>query len=135
MDGIAKFFPASVTASSTVFLHHLLLIFDTKDARWREQTTDNDMLCQSIMANEGGNDPKYTSTYLEAVIDGDTMGICVKEATNSILRWMDMQHDQDNMSDLYAWTAPEDLLLQWTGRIRQALHYVAAEHSHRGLPR
>ena len=35
-------------------------------------------------------DPKYTFTYLEAVIDGDIMGICFTEATNSILKWMDI---------------------------------------------
>jgi hypothetical protein len=97
MDGIVQIFPASVTASSTAFLPHLLLICDTKDSRWREQTTDNDMLRQSIMASEGGDDPKYTSTYLEAVINGDTMWICVKEATNSILRWMDITGDISSM--------------------------------------
>ncbi len=56
-----------------------------------------DMLRQLIMASEGRDDPKYTSTYLEAVIDGSTMGICVNEATNSILRWMDITGDISSM--------------------------------------
>ena len=55
------------------------------------------MLRQSIMANEGGDDPKYTSTYLKAVIDDSTMGICVQEATNIILRWMDITGDMSSM--------------------------------------
>ncbi len=49
------------------------------------------------MACEGRDDPKYTSTYLDAVIDGDIIGICIKEATNSILRWMAISGDISGM--------------------------------------
>jgi hypothetical protein len=49
------------------------------------------------MVSEGREDPKYTSTYLEAVIDGDLTGICFTETTNSILKWMDISGDISQM--------------------------------------
>jgi hypothetical protein len=105
MDGIERIFTGifakgSVTASSTALVPHLILICDTKNSRWREQTIDDDMLRQSIMVSEGREDPKYTSTYLEAVIDGDLMGICFTEADNQV-----------NPSILYEGTTSEGFIL------------------------
>jgi hypothetical protein len=44
MDGIARIFKGSVTASSTTLLPNLILICDTKNSQWRGQTIDDDML-------------------------------------------------------------------------------------------
>ena len=54
------------------------------------------MICcanRSWSVKEGRTQKKYTSTYLEAVINCNIMGICFTEATNSILRWMDISGD------------------------------------------
>jgi hypothetical protein len=42
------------------------------------------------MASEEGTPPIYTSTYLEAIHDGSTLEICVKEPTSNVMSWMDL---------------------------------------------
>ena len=91
IDGLIRIFEGKlVSAPSMALLPNLLLICDTKDARWREQTMDDDMLHTSIRVSEEKDDVKYISTYLVAVISGDIYRICITEATNSILQWMDL---------------------------------------------
>jgi hypothetical protein len=95
MDGLEEIFEGyTVTISAKVPLPNLLYQTsyraDFEDARWREQTMDDDLLRKSIMIHEGSEEIKFTATYLEAVTDQGTFQICLTEATNSILKWMDL---------------------------------------------
>ena len=75
MDGLARIFEGKlVSAPSMALLPNLLLICDTKDARWREQIVDDDMLRASIMVKEGKEDAKYISPTLKRSSTGTSTG-------------------------------------------------------------
>ena len=57
---------------------------------------NDDRLRQSVMASEEGTSPIYTSTYLEAIQDGSTLEICVKEPTSDVMSWMDLSDEVMN---------------------------------------
>ena len=49
------------------------------------------------MASEEGTSPIYTWTYLEAIQDGSTLEICVKEPTSDVMSWMDLSDEVMNI--------------------------------------
>ena len=107
---------------------------DFKDARLREATIDDDLLCKSIMIHEGTEDIKYTATYLEAVTDRGTFQICLMEATNSLLKWMDLKDSEmstirsviphfvkDELMEVFFSCGPADSDLYYPMRLRNTL--------------
>ena len=67
------------------------------------------------------------------------MGICFTEATNSILKWMDITGDisQTIKSTLPSCMKGQPLKVLFSSGPEEydTLPHVAAEHLHRGLPR